>query len=698
MWDSADRLITCNQVYRDLYQVSSPLISRGAKFEDIIRGGVLLGQYPQAGTDVEEFVRRTVQWHRSNRGSVERLLPDGRWLLITERHTTWGGIVGIRTDITALKHASAELTAAHERVRQAMVEAQEHNMALIGRDHALHAQNVLFTAALDNMQHGLLMTDAAQRVIVCNARFLDLFGLSKAAAAPGTATAAVFHSIQLAGSLDGEFATQIEHDQTTLATTSRAGNFVTVDRQGRALRIAQRPMPDGGWIATYEDVTEQQQAEDRIRFMAHHDALTKLPNRVLLRSRLEEALHDRRSRGEELALLYLDLDRFKDVNDSLGHPVGDALLVAAAQRLRLCVRESDIVARLGGDEFAVLYRSPNLPGAALQLGERIIEALSATYDVAERTAVVGASVGVAIAAGPEQDVDSLLRKADLALYQAKAEGRGRCCLFEATMDVQFRARLALEADLRRAVAEQEFEVWYQPIWDLGQNRLCGFEALLRWDTGARGFVSPSTFVPVAEEMGLISDIGTWVLNQACTDAKTLPDHIRVAVNLSPLQLRDDGIVDIVAAALQRSGLAPDRLELEITESALLRDNASTGKLLAQLHGLGLRIALDDFGTGFSSLSHLRSFPFDKIKIDQSFVRDMAIRQDCAAIVESVAGLASKLGMITTAEGVETMAELALVREAGCTQAQGYIFGIPKPLRHAAADMIEEAPGRWALTT
>jgi len=495
----------------------------------------------------------------------------------------------------------------------------------------------------------------------------------------GSSALQMVRTVAAAGVYDPSVLERVRAEQDRLARECRAGAFTANDPDGRALSVAQRPLEDGGWVAIYEDVTEQQQAQDRIRFLAHHDALTGLPNRVLLRIRMEAALRDRADPGAGVALLYLDLDKFKDVNDVLGHAAGDALLAAAGRRLQSCLREGDVVARLGGDEFAVVCAGPDAAETAEKLGQRIIETLSAPYLLDGQSAQVGVSIGIAVALPSDTDPDGLLKKADMALYEAKAAGRGICCRFRPELELRLHARLQTEADLRVAIEQQQFVVYYQPILGLHSNRISGFEALVRWRHPARGLVQPGEFIPVAEDSGLINAIGAWVMQQACLDIAPLPAGTKVAVNLSPVQLRGGDILRVVTAALARSGLHPSRLELEITETALLQDNERTMALLHRLRGLGVRIVLDDFGTGYSSLSHLRSFPFDKLKIDQSFVREMAFRPDCAAIVQSAVGLADKLGMTTTAEGVETRDQLTLVRDAGCAEAQGYLLGMPAPL-------------------
>jgi len=549
---------------------------------------------------------------------------------------------------------------------------------LLESDRTLDAQNARFDVALNNMSQALCMVDQQQRVIVCNSRFLELFELPANMVQPGALIEEVFHSVAAMSRYERDVIEAICERQRELITAGCTGNFFQEHADGRAIAVSHQPMLGNGWVATYEDISERRQAEARIHFMAHHDALTYLPNRLVFEDRLGQLLKGMRQEDGGAAVLCIDLDHFKDVNDSLGHPAGDQLLKQVAQRLLECVRSGDVVARLGGDEFAILQSSACQPEYAEGLARRLVKTLCTPYDIDGTRVVIGASVGIAIATGDGKDVNHLLKNADIALYKAKGDGRGTYCLFEAEMDVQLQARRAMELDLVGAIDKHELILFYQPLFDLETNNVSGFEALLRWRHPSLGMVSPAQFIPIAEEIGLIARIGEWVLRQACQDAVTWPVDVTVAVNLSPLQFRNSNLVHIVRASLDASGLPPRRLELEITESALLKDNDKVLATLHELRDLGVEIALDDFGTGYSSLSYLRSFPFDKIKIDQSFVREMDRRPDCLAIVHSVAQLAQKLGMATTAEGVETLEQLDQVRKAGCTQAQGYYFDRPKP--------------------
>jgi diguanylate cyclase (GGDEF)-like protein/PAS domain S-box-containing protein len=427
------------------------------------------------------------------------------------------------------------------------------------------------------------------------------------------------------------------------------------------------------------DVTERKAAEARIAYMAHHDALTDLPNRVLFHDRLNELLGRVRRHDESLAVHCLDLDHFKGVNDTLGHPIGDELLKTVAQRLGKCLRDTDMVARLGGDEFAVVQFPLDNPHQAGALANALIDVVSKPYEVHGHEFVVSASIGIAIAPGDGDAADMLLRNADMALYRAKAEGRGSAHFFEPEMD-----RRMLELDLRKAFANGEFDLFYQPLINLNANAVCGSEALLRWRHPERGMIGPAEFIPLAEEIGLIVPLGEWVLRKACTEAMCWPADLKVAVNLSPAQFRSRGVVKAVLTALAYSRLPADRLELEITESVLLGETEANLATLHQLRGIGVSISMDDFGTGYSSLSYLRCFPFDKIKIDRSFVKELSERPDCVAIIRAVAGLGMSLGIATTAEGIETTEQLERVRAEGCTEVQGYLFSPPRPASELAA--------------
>jgi diguanylate cyclase (GGDEF)-like protein len=447
--------------------------------------------------------------------------------------------------------------------------------------------------------------------------------------------------------------------------------------------------------AIVESLRSFQANNERMNFLAHHDALTALPNRVLLHDRMALALADC-DRGRRCAIHCLDLDHFKAVNDTLGHPVGDGLLQAVAKRLTGCVRLGDTVARLGGDEFAIVQRDPASEQATVEMAQRIIDVISQPYEIGGHQIMVGASVGVAITPCDDQGVDTMLRNADMALYRAKSEGRSTWRFFEPDMDAAMQERRILELDMRAALTGQQFELYYQPLVNVRSHEVSGFEALIRWHHPTRGMISPAEFIPLAEETGLIVQIGAWVLRQACADAATWKANLKVAVNLSPLQFKDRNLVAVVQQALTSAGLPAWRLDLEITEGVLLQESENTLATLHKLRALGIRISMDDFGTGYSSLSYLRSFPFDKIKIDQSFIRDLASHSGSVAIVRAVTGLSSSLGIHTTAEGVETEEQLARLIAEGCTEVQGYLFSPARPA-HEVSKLVEEISNRRAVS-
>ncbi|HLG82427.1 MAG TPA: EAL domain-containing protein [Bradyrhizobium sp.] len=433
-----------------------------------------------------------------------------------------------------------------------------------------------------------------------------------------------------------------------------------------------------GYLVAVVDITERRKAEARIAYMAHHDGLTNLPNRELYQERLKQALEAAQSTGKRVAVLGLDLDLFKNVNDSFGHPIGDRLLQQVADRLRAQVRGGNLAARLGGDEFAVILASDVSPKEISAFSARLISVLSAPYRIGDNEMVIGASIGIALSPGDGTTSEELMRNADMALYRAKEDGRGVHRFFEPEMDHQAQKRRELELDLRRAFANGEFELHYQPLVDIASDKISGFESLLRWRHPEKGMISPAEFIPVAEDIGLITAIGEWVLREACSEAVKWPAEVKVAVNLSPVQFRSRNLVQVVISALANSGLSPKRLELEITESLFLAETEANLATLHQLRELGVSISMDDFGTGYSSLSYLRSFPFDKIKIDRSFVKDLAERSDCVAIVRAISGLGRSLNITTTAEGVETTDQLDWLRAEGCNEVQGFLFSGAKP--------------------
>jgi diguanylate cyclase (GGDEF)-like protein len=537
-------------------------------------------------------------------------------------------------------------------------------------EHALRTQYARFGVALDTMAQGLCLFDQDNRLIVMNARYVALHGVPPDLRQPGTTLAAIRSYLTAS---NGDRAPPWPAPE----EASRSPASFTWDlADGRAIAIKHVPIR-GGWQCTHEDVTERRQSEAQIVRMARHDALTGLPNRAFLREHMAGVLAGRGGAGRT-AVLYLDLDGFKGVNDTLGHPAGDALLCLTGQRLRECLRASEFVARLGGDEFAIVQSGIVAPGDAADLAARLVAMLQTPFAVQDQEIVIGTSIGIALVEPTDTESDAVLRRADVALYQAKAAGRGTWRFFETDMDVDLQRRHQLGTELRRALAGGQFELHYQPLVAAGTRTLNGFEALLRWRHPREGLIGPATFIPLAEEMGLIRSIGAWVLAQACREAATWPDTLKIAVNLSSVQFVRGDLVEDVTRALIGAGLMASRLELEITESVLLRDHADTFRILHRLQALGLRIAMDDFGTGYSSVSYLRRFPFDKLKIDQSFVRTLGQDGGSIAIVRALVGLGKACNMGVVAEGVETAEQAAILEAEGCDELQGFLFSRALP--------------------
>jgi len=634
--DAESRIALANRQAADFLGDSAHLLKQGAAVDDLAAALVLS---VKEGPPLLRLDGRLP-------ATSEARLSDGRWLRVSQSTTQDGGSVAVWSDISQLKD--------HEE--------------------KLKATNLRLDAALDNMSQGLCLYDSENRLKVVNRRFCEIHGLPPDRVQPGVSLREVLELEIAAGAHEGNSVSELIAEQAAFVGQSRGGVYHRELGHGRVVAVVHQPMADGGWVATYEDITDRRHSEAQIAFMARHDALTGLPNRVLFGEKVEEAV----AGNGTFSMHCLDLDRFKQVNDTLGHHVGDELLRSVAQRLRDCVREEDTVSRLGGDEFAIVQRNADRPEVTALLAHRIIEALSAPYEIAGHRVAIGVSIGISLAPGDGVTCDKLLKSADVALYRAKAEGRGTWRFFEPEMDARLQARRTLELDLRDALAKDEFELFYQPIYNLKHDRVSGFEALLRWRHPTRGLVMPSEFIPLAEEVGLIIPIGEWVLRRACAEARDWPVYIGVAVNVSASQFKGVSLVHTVTNALSAAGLPPHRLELEITESVLLADNVATLAILHSLRDLGVPIAMDDFGTGHSSLSYLRAFPFDKIKIDRSFVRDLTARGGPGPIVRAIRTLAACLAMRTTAEGVETAEQLKWLREEGCHEAQGYYFSEPVP--------------------
>lgn len=780
LFDSSERIAVCNRRYIEMYGLSPDVVRPGCSFRDLISHRKETGTF---SGDVDQYYSGIVT-DLGHGKATETIIEtaDGRSIRIVNQPIVGGGWVATHEDIT-------------ERQRLLRIQSESEQL--------LREQKQLLNAALDNMIQGLCMFDAEGRIVLWNPRYMEMMGLS-AENLTGVSLLDICKRRKATGQFVGD-PEQFFADVLSAARARRSLTKIVETIGGRALRVVDQPMDDGGWVATFEDITEQTKVERerdrdreflsqivdnvpstiivknvhdlryvlinrageehfgtsrdrligktaaevlpkpaadlvaehdekllksdgiqffdehpvntsskgdrfltskrliirdgegepqyllgviddvtehraanaRISHLAHYDALTDLPNRVLFREHLEQSLKWVR-RGEHLAVLYLDIDQFKSVNDTLGHPIGDELLRAVAARLRACIRETDIVARLGGDEFAIIQTAVEESKDVTELANRIHKALRETHEVAGHQLVADASIGIALAPNDGADPDQLLKNADLAMYRAKADGRGTYRFFEPGMDARMKARRALEFDLREAIMCSQFELHYQPLVNVRDNDVSGFEALLRWRHPKRGPISPVEFIPIAEETGLINQLGEWALRSACAEAATWPNGIKVAVNVSPVQFKSGNIVQMVISALAASRLPAHRLELEITEAVLIRDDDIVLTVLHQLRSLGVRIAMDDFGTGYSSLSYLRRFPFDKIKIDRSFIKDIAEPDGSLAIVQAVISIARSRNITTTAEGVETEPQLELLRTLGCAEIQGYLFSPARP--------------------
>jgi diguanylate cyclase (GGDEF)-like protein/PAS domain S-box-containing protein len=613
------------------------LFKPGAKLADTIRIGVERGDYPEAIGREEEWIAGRLAKLTQPGERHEQKLADGRVILIEERLTEDGGVIGLRVDITELKQREASFRLLFDSNPVPMI-----------------------VCALDG-EHVLAVNDAA----------VGHYGFSREEFEKLT-----IKSLQAFDS-DAPWAGDITSEERAV----RTWKHVKADGTLIDLAIYSRNLVYNGRSAVLlalMDITERKRAEARLAFLAQHDGLTGSPNRNLLHQQMDEILlHTRRS-AEKVAVLVLGLDNFKSVNDTLGHGVGDKLLRAVAKRLRSTLRDEDVLARLNSDEFAIIQTGLTRPEDVVLLSRRLLEAIGDPYLLDGQSVVIGATIGIAMAPSDGDDSEKLLKNADMALTRAKTESRGTFSFFEAGMDARAQSRRKIEVELRDAIQHDVLKPHYQPLVDLSSGRITGFEALVRWPHPDRGMVSPGEFIPVAEETGLINALGVMMLRRSCTDAAQWPDDVRVAVNLSPAQFRTSNLLSIVMDTLKQSGLSPRRLELEITETLLLEKSSQVLASLHALRALGVRISMDDFGTGYSSLSYLRSFPFDKIKVDQSFVRGLDSNRDAQAIIRSIASLGKGLGVTITAEGVETEAELSCLRAEGCHEGQGFLFSRARP--------------------
>ncbi|MBR0869857.1 EAL domain-containing protein [Bradyrhizobium tropiciagri] len=635
--DSSGRYTLWNKKYAEIYQRSSDLFEHGARLEDTIRVGVARGDYPEAAGREEAWIAERLQKMYQPGERHEQVLADGRVVLIEERLTSDGGIVGLRVDITELKQREASF-------------------------------RLLFDG---NPVPMILCTLDGERILAVNDAAIAHYGYVRAEFERMTVRSLQAFDAELpwaAGRSSDEQAAR------TWKHVRADGTLIDLAIYSRQLMHGDQP----AMLLALMDITERKRAEARLAFMAQHDSLTGLPNRNLLRQQMDEMLQHTRRSTDKVAVLMLGLDNFKAVNDTLGHGIGDKLLRGVAKRLRSTLRDEDALARLNSDEFTIVQAGVTRPEDVVLLARRILEAISEPHLLDGHSVVIGASIGIAMSPGDGEDSEKLLKSADMALSRAKSEFRGTFSFFEAEMDARAQSRRKIELDLRDAIQNEILRPYYQPLVDLSSGRITGFEALVRWPHPERGMISPGEFIPVAEETGLINALGGLMLHRACMDAAQWPDDVRVAVNLSPLQFRSGNLLSVVTDALRQSGLPARRLELEITETLLLEKSSQVLATLHALRALGVRMSMDDFGTGYSSLSYLRSFPFDKIKIDQSFVRDLGANPDAQAIVRSIVSLGIGLGVTITAEGVETESELSCLRAEGCHEGQGFLFSRARP--------------------
>ena len=657
MFDGDGRLTVWNERYEEIYQMPGGVLHQGMHISDIVNFSVGRGR---KDFDIPQFVDGFLrELHETSKSVTINHLADGRIVSITKSAIAGGGWVGIHEDITA------------QRMQARLVEEKAAE---------LEVMNTRFSTALSNMAQGLCMFDGDRRLTVWNDRFAELYKVPPRLLKVGTPYADII------AVLISRYLNKPPHDPEVRArvaemlTTPPDSSRIDETPDGRFIMLTRTPMRGGGWVAMMEDVTERRRAEAEIVHLARHDVLTGLANRAQFNTRLDEASKRLKRNGGNVTVMMIDLDRFKAVNDTLGHLAGDQLLGEVARRLQATLRETDVLARLGGDEFAVIQEGgADQHEGAVALALRIIEAVSSPFNLNGHEIHVGASIGIAMA--PENGVEpgELLKRADLALYSVKSSGRNDFCLFRDAMLEMVQTQQSAERELREAIAQNQFELHYQPVVDIGTRELVGVEALVRWRHPARGMIAPDSFIPLAESTGLIGPLGEWILQQACADAANWPARIKVAINISAIQFKKGNLFELILQTLVKTGLQPERLELEITETSLLENQEAHLTTIRQLKNLGLSIALDDFGTGFSSMNYLTIFPFDKIKIDKSFTRGVLSRTDCEAVVAASLALAKGLGIVTTVEGIETEEQLDYMRSAGVELAQGYLFSKPVPI-------------------
>ena len=650
---SADkRLVISNSRFQKMYSLP----------DELIRPGTPLNRILQHYADRGETSDLTVEEHLEVMPTQQKQIfttADGRVILIQRTPMSDGGWVATHEDVT---------------------EQNRGEQLLAEKAAELERMNVRFDAALNTMSHGLCMFDAEQKVVVSNARYAEIYHLSRDQIKPGTSLRQILEYRRENGTNFGP-APEI-YTSVNVKEVSEVQELA----DGRVVEIARQAMPNGGWLTTHEDITDRARNEKRIAFLAQHDLLTGLANRALFAEKLDDAAKRLQRHGTTFTVLMLDLDKFKNVNDTLGHPAGDQLLVEVAQRLSSSLRDTDVLARLGGDEFAIIQENErNQSEGAIALALRIIRLIEKPFDLNSHRVGIGTSIGIAFAPEHGADAETLLKKADLALYATKSGGRNDFRVFQPELIEAADIQKSMESELREAISRNEFELLYQPVIDLKTSSICGVEAFVRWHHPSKGVLAPDQFLPLAESTGLMMSLGEWILQQACMDAAAWPARIKIAINISAVQFNKGNLFDVILCALVDSGLSPERLELEIADTSLLERNQAEHLLtIRQLKNLGVSIVLDNCGTGYSSANYLTSFPFDKIKIDKSFTQGFRSRRDCAAVVASVLALARGLDIATVAKGVENSEQLEALRAAGVDFAQGYLFSRPVP--HSELDL------------
>ena len=646
MFDEQRKLIIWNKQYQDVYRLSSSQL-KSMSDQDATRDR----PSPHSGVRGEDDVGGVI----GPATDIERL-NDGRLIAVSRQSMDGGGWVTTHEDVTEREGAQSKLAQYADELANA---------------------NLRFDAAINNLSQGFALFDADRRIVFCNDRFSTMYGLSPEQIKPGTLLAEIYQLRLRSGIFAGPAPERYLPDR--VKSLHEASVRIDDLNDGRAIRIVHQPMPGGGWVTTHEDITERRHAEAKIAFMAHHDLLTGLANRAYFLEVLGAAAARLRQSGEEFAIFMLDLDRFKSVNDSFGHPAGDILLKETARRLHETLAETDTLARFGGDEFAIIQAHlGNSRESCIALANKIVDVIDEPYRIEGSSVNIGVSIGIVTAPRDGSDETELMKKADLALYTAKSNGRHGYRFFDAEVEASLNTRQQLERELRTALSQQELELYYQPIIDLRTRMPIAAEALIRWHHPHDGLISADHFMPLAEETGLIVPLRGWALNKACADAAKWPPHIKVAVNLSSAQFASCNLLDVVLCALVESDLPPGRLELDIPEAVLLANEADHVAVLHQLKNIGISISLDNFGTGYSSLRCFTKFAFDRIKVDRSVTDQLMTSREGAAMLSAVVAMGRGLEATVVASGIEQHNQLELLRAAGVNLGQGYLFGRPCP--------------------